>query len=248
MLSDVIRAAYVVLSLVIGIRLLLLYSRSRELPELLMAICLLSEGVVFNTIRWLRLSLETQTADYAALLESVSRPALAISAISVAVFAWRTVRAGSRWAPIAVLVLAAPMCAWVVARMFTELSVFEQSTAGVLTLRGAFLLCYVWAALEMQLYYRSAKRRERVGLEVDPLATHRVLFLSISFWSFAIFWLSALTFVSLSRNFDVSGVASQMLGAAGIVRVVALWLAFLPPKQLAQHLHGKAAAAAGASH
>jgi hypothetical protein len=245
LLENISRALYLLLSLVIGLRLLWLYRSSRQLPELLMAICLLSEGVLYNSSRWIATAFEGPWTENPDLVEGAVRPLLVLSSLSVAVFAWKTSRPHARWAPILVAVLGLPMVVFIIDGFRLGSDLLGPFSSAGLVVRGAFLGCYLWAAVETLLYYRNARRRRRVGLEADPLITNRAFFLSVSFWSFVAFWMVVMSFTVLRQIWGVNFSAQWILGVTGTIRVVGLWLAFLPPRFFTERLVAAATARGG---
>lgn len=228
--SDLTRGAYLLLALIIGLRLLWRYRSSRQLPELLMATCLLSGGVLYNgfVFAWLRTSLPQ--SEHVGLIIDLMRPTLAVSALSVAIFAWRTARRDSAWAPFLVLTVAALMLVWLGNGWFGDPASSRRGfpwVARVLSL----LTSYLWVAVESFLYYRNAKRRQRIGLPTDPLTKNQSFFLGLSFTTFSVFWGAAALSLVIGTP-----TPEGLLGVTGLLRVVGLWLAFLPPVAFTQWL------------
>jgi hypothetical protein len=234
--SDLTRGLYVILGSIIGLRLLLLYRHSRQLPELLMAVCLISGGVIYNGGAWAWQRTGFPPAEYAALISGLLRPMLALSALCVAVFAWKTSRRTAAWAPVLVVLLTLALLLWIVDGWFSDPTINQRGVPWM-SRSFALLLCYVWGAVESFLYYRNAKRQGRVGLPTDPLVTNRAFFLGLSFATFAVFWLASILFDVLARPAPLG-----ILGVTGTLRVIGLWLAFLPPAALSSWLLRRAGA------
>lgn len=227
--ANISRGAYVLVGLIVGLRLLWLYRSSRQLPELLIGIGLISGGVLYNGYAWAATTMTSfPPLEYAILFSNLIRPFLALSAITVAVFAWKTSRRDSAWAPFLVLFIAAGMLVWLASGWFRD----PSSPVAPVNPRGftwqsrgfALLIAYVWATVESFLYYRNARRRQRIGLSTDPLVVNQSLFLGLSFATFAVFWGLEISVVAIGRPPPLT-----ILGVTGLLRILMIWLAFLPP-------------------
>lgn len=239
LVSEAGRFLYVLLSLVIGARLLRLFASNRKLPELLMAACLLCEGFVYNTLQWLTNIPSFPPDRYAAAYDAFAKPWIILSALSVAVFAWKVFHPQSRLAALFVALLALPMVVWVGWGVFPAQTGTPAASPIYLGRTGAMFLSYLWAATATFVHYRNYRRQRKVGLEVDPLQVNRSFFLGVAFSAFAAFWIVSLLAVALGQ-YDVTVPRTGLLASTGVIKVIGLWLAFLPPQALQKWLEGRA--------
>lgn len=213
---------------VVGTRLLMLARRTRQLPELCFGLSFLCLGVMGYP-----LSIVARKA----ALAGTPIPALLPTALvfqdlaSLAMFVatWKTFRPAARW-PGYVL-----GCAFV---LFTASLLGDSAMAGTWTLRdggpwyelGFWGRCsaFMWAAAEAGRYYRSMRRRARIGLSnavvMDRFKLWTISSCSISA-AFLIFYMGRLWAGNVATSIPVL-VATSI---AGLIAGVTVWLAFVPP-------------------
>jgi hypothetical protein len=239
-----------IVSLVVGLRLLALARRSRQFPELALAI----ETLVLPALGYPLLLL-------AVLLEELSLPGVApvyfvtLSAMMVAIsmnyfFTWRVFRPGSAWAlvvcGVGVWLLLAPV-GGVVAHV--EASGIEagirNASAWTFPLVSSVLASYGWTAAESFRYFLSARRRLRLGL-VEAAVCNRFLLWALATGT----WLSvgALSGVLLGLGLNPlnHGPFTVCVGIAGLTNSVCMTLCFMPPERYLAWLRRRAVARAGA--
>jgi hypothetical protein len=239
--------AFFVTSLAIGLRLLWLWRRTRQLPELMIAIGILCVGPVGFS-----LSVVGQaTSDTAPML---SRAALATALFSIAVgtvaqytFNWRVFHPENRrlrgllW--LAALSFAGCFAYEAVAWGFashheTDVAFFAR----YLTQVG----CLFWGAAEALRYWSMMRRRARLGL-ADFIVVNRFLL-----WAIGIGAAGAGTLIGavVQMATGVPGIqfppVLAVSSALGFTAAVALGLAFLPPPAYTRFILSRAARAAKA--
>lgn len=226
--------SFVLVSLVLGPRLLALSRRTGQLPEFTMGLCLLLMG-------GLGYPLATVGRAVTALPDDVRGMALGGSALcntigfaALAIFTWRVFRASSIAAEIGVALCLFTLALLVPAEAvwpgLVESALSAQPYPGVPGLLRAALGVAVlyWASLEAALFARQIRRRLSLEL-ADPVVADRV-----RLWAIAISGASVSMTISFALSFRGIDLASSSLGA-GIVGVLGLlsaacaWLAFLPP-------------------
>lgn len=222
--------AFMVSSLVIGVRLLVLWHRTRRLPELLIACGILGIGPVgFAFTLGAKSSGETlpalASACFAAALLSTAGGAFA-----TAIFNWRVFRPD---VPALPLLVGAVALAFVAAFLWEAVATgfADPNAAGYgfrlqTTLSTAILL---WGAAESLRYFTMMRRRARLGL-ADPLVTNRFLL-----WGFGIGAAGVGSAISVTAQL-VTGqhfLAVPWLTISnslhGLTAAVLMWVAFIPP-------------------
>jgi hypothetical protein len=226
---------FMLTSLVVGVRVLALWFRTRKLPELLLAIAVLCIGFLAFAVGTAgKLLLD---ANYAA------RGALTILGLSIEyigsgallVFAWRVFRPDARWAT----ALAIAFGVMIAAALTGELVSGEYMRyADSQPMRGPFLPLGLtargigpsWMAVECFLYHSMLRRRLRLGL-AERLVVHRV-----ALWGTGI-GASALAYVASVAHRLIFGVGlREHVWAIGGVSVLAMisaiciGVAFFPPR------------------
>lgn len=222
--------AFLISSLVIGIRLLALWRRTRRLPELLIAFGILGIGPVGFALMLLG---QFSHASLPAVSRAVIGAALLANmggTFATAVFNWRVYRPHESRLRLLVMGLGALLAVaflWEVFRSgFAELMsndggfwVSALATTGVL----------LWGSGESLYYYALMRRRMRLGL-ADPVVTNRFLL-----------WGLGIGAAGLGCVISVSGqmiTGHHMLEVPwitlsnslhGFMAALLMWVAFLPP-------------------
>jgi hypothetical protein len=233
--------AFFIVSLVVGARLLLLWWRTRQLPELLIGIGVLGIGPVgYGFAVAARLVIESKPG-VAAALATIGALAVAIGAGAKFTFNWRVYHPESRAVGLIPMV-AAPV---LLAAWLTELAsggfVFIDATTSPTLIRTSLqIACLLWGSGEALRYWTLMRRRVRLGL-ADPVVANRFLL-----WGVGAGAAGVGSFI---------GIAAQLLGGAdagqaswvmvssslhGLVAAVALWFAFVPPAFYRRYIESRA--------
>jgi len=241
--------AFFVVSLVVGLRLVMLWHRTRQLPELLIGLSVLGIGPIgFGALM----------AGSVVIGQGVSPGALGVRAIfalgtatvaggvlSKCVFNWRVYRPASRAALLATLGVGVGLLALYVhagvARGFLPVRIVDGPTLLQSSLQVGALM---WGSIEAFRYWRLMRRRRALGL-ADPVVTNRFLL-----WSFGAAAAALGTAVGTLTSW-ATGTASLEIpwvvtssSAHGMVAAIAMWLAFVPPKAYARFIQARASAGA----
>jgi len=223
--------SFFVVSSVVGIRLLLLSHRTRQLPELLIGVGILGIGPLGFGLSMLAAVPGRSTLPGVTLV-GCSFLALFIGATSQYLFAWYVFRLRDAWArPLcvaAVLLLAGAYAGDILSN-----GLINRTRGGAFFWIGTILRVGVlgWNAAESFAYWLRMRRRLRLGL-ADPVVTNRFFlwglgsgfaFLGSCIGGAAI----AATGFSSSR---LPGLA-LLLSVHGGLAAIAMWLAFVPPRR-----------------
>jgi hypothetical protein len=221
---------FMVSSLVIGVRLLVLWRRTRQLPELLIACGILGIGPVgfIFTISG------TSSGETLPGLASVCLAAALLStsggAFAAAIFNWRVFHPDSH---------ALRLLVWALGLAFIGGFVWEAIATGFTSLtagRGGIRLysflstgILLWGAAESLRYFAMMRRRGALGL-ADPLVTNRFLL-----WGLGIGAAGVGTAISVTAQLftgqhmlDVPWVMMSN-SMHGLAAAVLMWVAFIPP-------------------
>jgi hypothetical protein len=228
LLAGIGGGAFVLVSTVVSVRLLLLARRTRGLPELLIGLGLLVLGAVgYPLTLAIRMlgeapALQTGLAVLHAALQFVGQGAIVL-------FTLRVFRPDAGWARGLVLAFFAGLGALALWQgLASDWSVFAATQVGPWENLFVFSLFSLgWAGAEALLYHRKLVRRLALGL-ADAVAADRMRLWSISILSaFAISAIvSALRLAGHAMDPRAMGV---VLGPLGLLSAGTMWLAFLPP-------------------
>jgi len=239
--------SFVLASLVVGLRLLLLARRTGELPELAIGLALFLMGGIGYPL--------TAIARLATPLPELARGgvfALAmlcglVGMLGVCVFNQRVFRPGQ---PFARAVVAAVACVEVGLLILQGVS--PGILAGALHNEGMGLRLFTamhavpiaWAAYESLRYARMLSRRARLGL-ADPVIVDRM-----RLWAVSMLAALAINLASTAASFRGLDLASTTTGALliaplGLIAAGCTWLAFLPPAAYLRRVAARFAASEG---
>jgi hypothetical protein len=230
-------------SLFVGVRLLLLWSRTRGLPELLVGIGVLGIGPVgFGLMTVAELSRGSAPALSRVLL------GIALLAVSAGVFAqccfnWRVYHPGQVWVRRIVWVGGASLVALYLADFrssgFEGRGLLGPNQMGRNVLQVG---CLLWGAGEALRYWRMMRRRLRLGL-ADAVVTNRFFL-----WGLAAGAAGVGSGIGVVVQLTTSAAPIQvpwlMLSSSlhGLTAAVAMWLAFVPSEAYKRFIETRARA------
>lgn len=211
--------AFLLASAVVGVRLLLLWRRTRQLPELSMGLGFVLAGLVGGIL------LQLARVHDSASLGTAAIVCLHAGALSLAFFTVRVFRPDATWARVAFGAL--------VAGALVAIFVGGQGTRGAAQNGTAFwigfwarALPFGWAAFESGLYFVRMRRRVYVGL-ADAFVAQRFLYWTVG--AALVFWIFAQGAVVLALGGDPNdGVPLLLRSVFGLGAAAALWWAFFP--------------------
>lgn len=169
-LAGVGLASFVLVSLVLGVRLIRLSRRTRELPELAMGLAfVLCGGLGYGQVLASQVVLESRPHLTPLLLASGALMT-ALGAGCHALFTWRVFRRGRTSDVVFVVLVGSILGAFVGQALSGDFAQPDLrsffSWVSIVALGGIF----VWAGLESLRYWAMLRRRERVGLAEPALA------------------------------------------------------------------------------
>ena len=235
--------AFFVASSVVGVRLLLLWWRTRELPELLIGLGVLGIGPVgfgFITVGELCVA---GAPGLARILIGIGLAAMSVGSGAKYVFNWRVYHPESRGLQ-ALVVIACLLLAFCFA--------WEYSDTGFRTLvrpPGSYFLriglqvgCLLWGSGEALRYWDRMRRRVRLQLS-DPVVSNRFLLWGLGAGAAGVG--SAVGgFMQWWTQLPPIEQPWVMLSSSlhGLAAAVAMWLAFVPNARYTRWIRARAAA------
>jgi hypothetical protein len=235
---------FIAASFAIGLRLLVMASRTRGLPEFTLGLALfLIVGLGYPiTLAGRALLLDGSAELTARALLPLGGVMMNVGWAAVWVFTWRVFRPEATWAralasgAIAALLLFAGVSAARALVVEDSRLLVRPHTASTGTLLVA-LASYVWTAAESLRYRALLRRREALGL-ADPVVTNRFLLWGVvgifSFLSLVGPTVAAIAGVDTTEN----ALVRLTTAVAGMACSTALLLAFTPPRAYVRWLRG----------
>ncbi len=215
----------------VGIRLLLLARKTRQLPEFAVGLGFVCVGLIGYP-----LGLMAQSPDVPLGLAKLGfaggNLATAIGSIAIFVFTWRVFRPVEVWARVLAFscmgVLGAIAVHSVVSTLMLEAGA-RPTRPFMLPQQITVAVSYLWTAIEGIRWYGLSKKRMALGLS-DPQVANRFLL-----WGYAGLLAAGGIGVSTLRLFTAPDplndpVAMLAIGVAGFGSAVVIYLAFLPPR------------------
>ncbi len=244
-LAALMGGSFVLASLVVGLRLLVLGLRTGEAPGRLIGSGLLLSSVIGYPMMSVSRNAVAWSDDVRAMLACSAAAALCAGSIPLARFVQTVFREGAAWARGLVGAIAVAM-----------LGMFAGQTLGVgwaawsdsgdagawSGARVGLLLPSLWGAFESLHYHSRLKRRLALGL-ADPISVDRIRLFGISMAAGGV--TAVATIVCQALGLEILGTPLGALVLSPVpVAAVALWLAFLPPRRYLARVQAAHAGAA----
>jgi hypothetical protein len=235
--------AFVLASLIVGVRLLALASRTHQLPELAIGAGL----VLLAGISYPALTAGFMLGESPGLQASVmglSGVASVLGQTGIAIFNWRVFRPAEHWPALLATGVAAGMTAlWLWQALGPGFASFARDQQGPWALQQwCSIVTMGWGGLESIAYYGKLRKRLALGL-ADPLVTDRLRLWAIAMG--AAFSSTGIAALLRAAGFQMTGeVTGLFVGPLGVASAVAMWLAFLPPQRYVNWVLARAGAGA----
>jgi hypothetical protein len=235
--------ASLTVSLVLGVRLLRLWGRSRQLPELIFGAAFLSAGV-FGYIATIVGSPATPglTPNQASNITLAGIGLLSVGVSLNYLFVWKVFRPDSGWAQalfwVATGVLAItviPISGYAARSLATQLD--PLTVLGDATRMGAG----AWGAFESLRYYTLMRRRLRIGL-AEPAVTNRFLLWGIATLTTSVIFFATSALVRLHFSPQEGALTPGLMIIVSLATLgvaTAQWLALLPPAFYLRWIEGR---------
>lgn len=237
--------SFVLASLVVGVRLLWLARRTRELPELAIGLALfLMGGVGYPLTAAARLA--------SAWPDSLRGGVFALSLlcglvgmVSVCIFNQRVFRAGDPLARAAVVLVAGVEVGLLILQ-----ALYPGMVAGAIRNEGIGWRLFTamhavpiaWAAYESFRYAGMLSRRAQIGL-ADPVVVDRMRLWGISMLAALAINLASTAAMLRGVDLATTTIGALIIAPFGLVAAGCTWLAFLPPAAYLRRVAARAASA-----
>jgi hypothetical protein len=221
---------------VVGVRLLLLWRRTRKLPEASFGIAFLVLGVLGFPVSMAARNGLAASPQAAGLLLALGFAAQDAGLMALYVGIWRVFRPGQAWAAAIVATAGLLFAASLLGQALTVGFEGGRDTGFWYWLGNATRgFTFFWAFAESSRYTGLMRRRVHLGL-ADPELWDRFRLWSIATGALVVAWSafagSRLAGVDAASSPPVLGLSA----AAGVASGIALWLAFFPPRAYLRRL------------
>ena len=218
-----------VLGLGVALRLLAVWWRTRETPEL--ALGLASTALTLSAIGLVAAAeLQPGSPGIAWHLWVVAVLVFPLNPIALGIGVWRIFRPESVWAPLLTAGFAISLGVWTALRLGAGEVALQTRDPLVATIgHGVRMVAYAWAAIECFRYRRLLLRRAALGLADDGVA-HR-----IGLWGVSTGCVAGLTVIGYVGFAWVGKPLLEwppgllVVNGLGVAAAATLWLAFFPP-------------------
>jgi hypothetical protein len=237
--------AYCVAALIVGVRLLRLARRTRQLPELMIGLSFLTGSVIGHPALLVVKVLVAKSSALAWPTGAIGLVGLSVATVCILVGWWRIYHPTARWAP---WVLSA-WTALIVVVGVTEMQLPAADIAAfgspwlplrLLVQGGAFAAM----ACSGFRYHALLRRRVRIGL-ADPVVANRIWLWNLAASGVTLQCLYLLAIPYLGRIFDAEAVAPVVYGTLGVVIALCITQAFYPSQRYLRKIRERAASEAG---
>ncbi len=228
--------AFVVASLVVGFRVLLLASKTRQLPETTVSLSLILAGGIGTALMVLPLLVDGLSAGATYVVLQVALIANHLGFALLYLFVWRVFRPSEAWAAcLFVACLAALLVG--AGGMAMELVPGEgfsgRTTPGSVwfwsSLNSRFV-AYGWAAVESFRYYGLLKRRLALGLAEEEIVD-RFFYWGVCTSAVFLIWVNIAVVALVQGSSWVLATSNLVSALLGFVVAGSLFLAFFPMRR-----------------
>lgn len=222
------------LAVVVGLRLLSLWWRTRQLPELCIGLGIVLISAVGMPLSALGRLPNTVGTLFGNVVFAVGL-SLACSGIALLfAFTWRVFRAEARWARFAMLAVSLAMVTLDLGLLHaaSQRSTLSEILAGTrpwaVGIVSMVVLAFAWGGFEALRYFHLLRRRQALGL-ADPVVTNRFLLWAVADWTAVVLCGSVVGFLLAGKAVLVDPLALCAIALTGTVMSVTWYLTFFPP-------------------
>lgn len=229
---------FMLFTLFIGVRLLLLARRTRGLPEFAVGLACVCSGFLGMGLQTLGDS-PPLSPDLAHQVFAAGRVLVHVGILCQVLFTWRVFRPERRWA-------AAAFASFVAAVAAISLGGASAGTLGDRDDGGLWFLLQVavhalalaWGAFESGLYWTRMRRRLVLGL-ADPVVANRFLVWAVAI-GFGALAVAVEGVLHVIPDIGPTGTIASICAGLGAVSILGYWLTFFPPRAYCRWLDGRA--------
>jgi len=219
---------FFLVSSVVGVRLVLLWTRTRQLPELLIGIGVLGIGPCGFSLAVVSRALAESAPDASRLFWLVAFLAMNAGGAATYTFNWRVFQRDRAWARAAAVgATLALLIVWTLE--IGAATPFEgRPSAGFEIASWLRIVCLLWAGGESLLYHKRMRRRLPLGL-ADPVVCNRFLLWGIGIGAAGVGSLIGTVATMLTDSAHPPAWINLSSSLHGLAAAIGMWLAFLPP-------------------
>jgi hypothetical protein len=233
-------SAYLVAALIVGVRLVCLARRTRELPELMIGSSFLSGAMIGHPATLASELLASESSGLAWPLATAGTIGLAVATVCILVAWWRIYHPASRWGPWVVSLwtaLVAVVGAMELGRPLAELAPGANPwEPHRMVVQGGAFLAIAWSGFR---YHAMLRRRMRIGL-ADPVVANRIWLWSVAASCVTLQCAYILAIPYLNAIFDAEKVAPAFYGTLGLVVALCITHAFYPSQAYLRRIRKRA--------
>jgi hypothetical protein len=237
---------FVLVSLVLGPRLLFLGRSRRELPEFTMGLCLLLMGGLGYPFATLGRVVTALPDDLRGLFVGCSALCNTVGFAALAIFTWRVFRPRSGpaesmtavcIAALALLVPAEAVWPGLVASALSK-QPYPGAPGYLRVVVGLGIL--FWSTLEAGLFTRQLRRRLAIGLG-DAVVADRVRLWTLAMAGASVSYTTSFLLSLAGIDLPAAPLGAMTIGILGLLSAASAWLAFLPPAAYLRRVEARAA-------
>lgn len=232
--------AYCIAALIVGVRLVRLARRTRELPELLIGSSFLSGAMISYPATLVARLLVPETSALAWPLAAAGSIGVAVATVCVLVAWWRIYHPASSWGPSVVSAWTALIAVCLVVELRQSAAVLASVANPWLPLRlvvqGGAFAAMAWSGFR---YHSLLRRRMRIGL-ADPVVANRIWLWNLAASGVTLQCVYLLAVPYLSRFYDAGAVAPAFYGILGVIIALCITQAFYPSQAYLQKIRERA--------
>lgn len=225
--------SFLAVSAMIGIKLLVLARRTRQLPELAIGLDLVFAGAIGYGLLLAAESLHLLPAPYDGWGSFAGVTSISIGSWFLALFSRRVFRPDSAAAHHALMALALVLGLGVYGSWVLHITDVETGVGGWLGRWAPNLglfAAYAWACFEPFHHHAQLQRRARIGIDTgDAIVANRLLLWAASTGAIAAITLLHLV-AQLAGRHQLPPSLVGVVSLLALVAAIAQWLAFFPPR------------------
>jgi hypothetical protein len=226
--------SFVVVSAIVGLRLLRIAIRTGEVPELAIGTALFAGGGVGHGLIVASFALHAFPAAMTPIAVLIGNAAASAGAIALAFGVWRMFRPFDRWPRIVIGVIVALLAISLLERL-RNIGIVPAPPQVFWTITIGGAVSFAWSAIESLRFHAMMRRRMRIGL-ADAATTRRFLLWGIAASAAVAIHVCA----AVNRFLDPGTIALPLLlvqDALGLTAAIGIWFAFFPPRRRVQGEH-----------
>jgi hypothetical protein len=237
--------AYCLAALLVGVRLISLAHRTRQLPELMIGLSFLTGSVIGYPAIVAAELLVAKASPLAWPIAVAGRLGIAVATVFILVAWWRIYHPSRRWgAPVvyAWTALIAVTVAMELRLPAVQLASYDNPWVPVrLVIQGGAFAAMAWSGFR---YHARLRRRMRIGL-ADPVVANRIWLWNLAASGVTLQCVYIIAVPYLRSLFDAEAVVPAVYGTLGVVIALCITRAFYPSQAYLRKIRERNGSEAG---